>query len=63
VRAEVDVNLCQGHGQCAESAPEVFEVRDDGLAYVLVDEIPADQEQNVRDAVGRCPVEAILLTS
>lgn len=62
MRVEIDLDLCQGHGQCAESAPKVFEVRDDGFAYLLVDEIPADQEANVRDAVSRCPTDAITIT-
>ncbi|GAA5199979.1 ferredoxin [Rugosimonospora acidiphila] len=62
MKVEIDRELCQGHGQCQESAPAIFEVRDDGVAYLLVDEIPADQEANVRDAANRCPVDAIRLT-
>jgi ferredoxin len=62
VKAEIDLDLCQGHGQCQESAPNVFEVRDDGFAYLLVDEIPAAEEANVRDAASRCPIDAIRLT-
>lgn len=62
MRVDIDLELCQGHGQCAESAPKVFEVRDDGFAYLLVDEIPADQEANVRDAASRCPTDAIKIS-
>ncbi|GIH17778.1 ferredoxin [Rugosimonospora africana] len=62
MNVDIDRELCQGHGQCGESAPKIFEVRDDGLAYLLVDAIPADQEPNVRDAASRCPVDAIRLT-
>lgn len=62
MKAEIDLDLCQGHGQCQESAPNVFEVRDDGFAYLLVDEIPAAEEANVRDAASRCPIDAIRLT-
>lgn len=62
MKAQIDLDLCQGHGQCQESAPKVFEVRDDGFAYLLVDEIPAEEDANVRDAALRCPVEAIRLT-
>jgi ferredoxin len=61
-KVDIDFELCQGHGQCAESAPKVFEVRDDGFAYLLVDEISADQEANVRDAAARCPTDAIKIT-
>jgi ferredoxin len=59
---EIDLELCQGHGQCGESAPKVFEVRDDGLSHLLVDEIPVGEEANVRDAALRCPVDAIKIT-
>lgn len=62
MRVEIDLDLCQGHGQCAEAAPKVFEVRDDGFAYLLVDAIPADQEANVRDAADRCPTDAITIS-
>jgi ferredoxin len=61
VTVTVDHELCQGHGQCQESAPELFEVRDDGFAYVLrpVDSPPLLEK--VRDAASRCPVEAVLV--
>lgn len=62
MKAAIDLELCQGHGQCQEAAPKVFEVRDDGYAHLLVDTIPADQEANVRDAANRCPTDAIRLT-
>ena len=30
----IDQDLCTGDGLCAEIAPDVFVMRDDGLAYV-----------------------------
>ena len=30
----IDQDLCTGDGLCAEICPEVFVMRDDGLAYV-----------------------------
>lgn len=62
MKVEIDLSLCAGHGQCQEAAPNVFEVRDDGFAYLLVDTIPASEEANVRDAVDRCPADAIRFT-
>lgn len=62
MKAEIDLELCQGHGQCQEAAPKIFEVRDDGFAYLLVDTIPADEEENTREAALRCPADAIRLT-
>lgn len=64
MRVSVDVTLCQGHGQCQEAAPEVFEVRDDGLAHVLVDEVTdAGLVAKVEEAVRRCPADAIVVDS
>jgi ferredoxin len=53
--------MCQGHGQCQESAPKVFEVRDDGISHVLLVDMPSELEDDVRDAAARCPVEAVLI--
>lgn len=61
VTVTVDHDLCQGHGQCQEVAPEVFELRDDGLAYV-VGEVTPERADVVQDAVWRCPVDAISTT-
>lgn len=62
MKVTIDLDLCSGHGQCEEAAPNVFEVRDDGYAYLTVDAIPAAEEGNVRDAADRCPADAILIT-
>jgi ferredoxin len=62
MKVEIDLSLCQGHGQCQEAAPKIFEVRDDGYAYVLVDTIPAEEEANTRDGASRCPTDAIRIT-
>jgi ferredoxin len=59
---KVDQGLCQGHGQCEQTAPEVFEVRDDGLAYVVGDAASDEVAAKVQAAVRRCPVDAITLT-
>jgi ferredoxin len=58
----VDLDLCQGHGQCEESAPEVFEVRDDGFAHVLGDADTPEKVAHTREAASRCPVDAIRMT-
>jgi ferredoxin len=58
VKATVDPELCVGCGLCAETVPEVFEMKDD-KAVVTVNVIPPDLEVKVRQAVQDCPVEAI----
>lgn len=62
MRVRVDESLCQGHTLCAFSAPEVFHLREeDGHAYVAVEEVPADQEHAVLQAIDGCPERAIVL--
>lgn len=34
MRVWIDQDLCTGDGLCAEIAPEIFTMLDDGLAYV-----------------------------
>lgn len=55
----VDHDLCIGCGICEDTCPEVFQLKDDGLSYVI-DEDPDPQLYGaVRDAIDLCPVEAI----
>jgi ferredoxin len=62
VKVVIDLDLCAGHGQCEEAAPNVFEVRDDGFAYVRTEDIPEGEFANAREAASRCPADAIRIT-
>ena len=44
---------------CEGTCPDVFALNDDGVAEVTVDEVPADAEDAVQEAVDNCPVSAI----
>jgi ferredoxin len=55
----IDHDLCIGCGNCEDTCPEVFELREDGLAYVIVEAPDETLYGCVRDAVDSCPVEAI----
>lgn len=50
---------CIGCGLCESTAADVFSVNDDGVAEVIVDEVPADMEDDVQEAADSCPVSAI----
>lgn len=43
------------------AAPEVFEVRDDDLLYVLDEKPPEELRQKVEAAVRTCPKHAITI--
>jgi ferredoxin len=59
MKVTVNPDSCEGHGKCQEAAPEVFELRDDDLSYVLMDEIPEELREKVERAIRLCPRQAI----
>jgi len=62
VRVHVDNDLCVGTGICEATAPELFEIGDDGISHVLKDEVPADQVAAAREAAENCPTRALSVT-
>lgn len=61
MRVVVDYDLCESNALCMQAAPEVFEVRDDDLLYVLQDEPAEDLRGKVEEAARRCPKQAITI--
>ncbi|WP_194903757.1 ferredoxin [Catenulispora rubra] len=63
MKVQVDSERCQGHTLCAMRAPGTFDLSEvDGHSIVISEEVPADQEADVREAVRSCPEQAISLT-
>lgn len=58
MKAVVDKDLCSGCGLCADTCPEVFEIKDN-IAIVKVSKIPEDLIESCKQAADDCPVEAI----
>ncbi|MFV0524706.1 MAG: ferredoxin [Acidimicrobiales bacterium] len=61
MKVVVDYDLCESNAVCMGIAPEVFEVREDDFLYVLNENPPPEQWDKVREAVERCPKQAISL--
>ncbi|CCQ13703.1 putative uncharacterized protein [Rhodococcus sp. AW25M09] len=61
MKIDVDWERCEGHGICAEQAPKVFSLDDEGELHHAFDgqEIPDDLAASARSAVGVCPVAAL----
>ena len=59
VKVTVIADKCIGSGSCEMLAPEVFEVRDDGLAHVLADDPAPELASQVAQAAEACPTRAI----
>jgi ferredoxin len=61
MRVTVDVDLCQGIGMCEMTAPEVFEVGEDGQSSVLGAVLEGRLLDSARAGVDSCPMGALLL--
>ncbi|MCT7660349.1 ferredoxin [Mycobacterium deserti] len=61
MKVNVDFDRCEGHGLCVTQAADAFSLNDDGeLDYHFDgDDVPADMEDDVRAAIGVCPVAAL----
>lgn len=57
----IDHDLCIGDGVCEEICPEVFELRDDGLAYITNNDPDASLKSKIEEAIKECPTSAIYL--
>jgi ferredoxin len=58
MRVWIDQELCTGDGQCADICPDVFVMRDDGVAYqaeVVDPDVPPALEAAVIEAADDCP--------
>ena len=53
-------DTCTACGLCVDTCPDVFELGED-IATVIVDEVPAEFEDDVQQAADDCPVEAIVI--
>ena len=65
---KVDQDACIGCGACASICDEVFEINDEGLSEVKVEEnkekeefvsVKEELQDEVRDAADSCPTGAI----
>ena len=61
MKVVVDLKLCEGNQRCMEAAPEVFDVREDDKAHLLVEKPPESLRDKVKLAVRMCPRQAITL--
>ncbi len=59
----VDPERCQGHTLCAMVAPKSFVLSEiDGHSSAVSEDVPPDQEEQVREAAQSCPERAITIT-
>lgn len=60
MKVKVIADKCIGCGNCvAMTDQEIFDYNDDGLAEAVVDAVPAEKEEVVKEAIEYCPTSAI----
>ena len=59
MKANVNPDKCIGCGSCQAICSDVFEIQDDGLAHVIVDEVPNELEADVQVAADSLSTDAI----
>ncbi|MDJ0915826.1 MAG: ferredoxin [Desulfobacterales bacterium] len=62
MRVKIDYDLCMGDRNCAKVCPQVFQYDEDEInAKVVVDVVPPDLEDLVRQAADECAPGAIIV--
>ena len=59
MKLKVNKDLCIGCGACQALVEEVFQIEEDGLAGVVVEEVPETLVEDAVDAKEGCPTDAI----
>ena len=59
MRIVADRERCEGHGLCADTAPEVYELDDDAIVVLLHESIPPELERKAEGGARVCPVAAL----
>ncbi|MDP2939681.1 MAG: ferredoxin [Candidatus Omnitrophota bacterium] len=56
MKVTVDETTCIGCGLCEQACPEVFVLKDDGLAHVKTQSCDT---HDLKEVASQCPVESI----
>jgi ferredoxin len=59
MKVTVDNAKCTGHARCFATAPDVFELDDEGYNAHAAYDVSPGLEQHARDGAAACPERAI----
>lgn len=59
VRVVADLGACQGYANCLVTAPEAFDLSEEGKVIVLHENLAALDQVLLADAVNSCPAAAL----
>jgi ferredoxin len=61
MRYNVDIKKCTGHARCVATAPEVYQLDDDGYNVTEEGQVAAGFEDVARRGARSCPERAITI--
>ena len=59
MRIVADRERCEGHGLCADVAPEVYELDDDAIVVLVHETVPPALDRKAEAGARVCPVAAL----
>lgn len=59
MRIHIDALQCEGHGMCAATAPDLYDLNDDGYATPTDFEVPSGSESQAESGATACPMGAV----
>lgn len=59
MKVKVIENVCIGCGGCCATAPDIFEMSDNGTAYAKDRIVKDENKEKVMEAKNNCPTNAI----
>ncbi|HET8994341.1 MAG TPA: ferredoxin [Rhodococcus sp. (in: high G+C Gram-positive bacteria)] len=62
MKVTLDTDLCEAHGLCEASAPELFQLGDEDIVTILEDNPAPELQDAARRAAGSCPRIAIQIS-
>ena len=60
MKVEIIKDACIGCGACPAICPDIFEIGDDGYAFVKNINVPDNLKDDAEDAANGCPTAAIV---
>jgi ferredoxin len=59
VKIVADRDRCEGHGLCADTAPEIYDLDGDAVVVLRHEVVPAGMERRAEAGARVCPVAAL----
>jgi ferredoxin len=59
VKIVADRERCEGHGLCADTAPDVYDLDEDAVVVLLHEDVPPALERKAEAGARVCPVAAL----